>query len=189
MPEIKLEHVTKRWGKFYAVDDLDLVIENNSFVTLLGPSGCGTVSYTHLRRRRGGPGGLCPLLHPLYRPGVDLVHLVARQLMGSVDLSQEFLCGQFPLNIFLPCQPSILDVYKRQVPGGLERGLQLRAAGLRHGARLHGLVELVAHQGLGGVDGNLIAVDQLDLGLVHVQLALFVHALHDGLYHLSLIHI
>ena len=41
MPEIKLEHVTKRWGKFYAVDDLDLVIESNSFVTLLGPSGCG----------------------------------------------------------------------------------------------------------------------------------------------------
>ena len=44
MPEIKLEHVTKRWGKFYAVDDLDLVIENNSFVTLLGPSGCGTTT-------------------------------------------------------------------------------------------------------------------------------------------------
>ena len=41
MPEIKLEHVTKRWGKFYAEDDLDLVIENNSFVPLLGPSGCG----------------------------------------------------------------------------------------------------------------------------------------------------
>ena len=41
MPEIKLEHVTKRWGKFYAVDALDLVIKNNSFVTLLGPSGCG----------------------------------------------------------------------------------------------------------------------------------------------------
>ena len=41
MPEIRLEHVTKHWGKFYAVDDLDLVIENNAFVTLLGPSGCG----------------------------------------------------------------------------------------------------------------------------------------------------
>ncbi len=41
MPEIKLEHVTKRWGKFYAVDDLNLVIADNSFVTLLGPSGCG----------------------------------------------------------------------------------------------------------------------------------------------------
>lgn len=41
MPEIRLEHVTKHWGKFYAVDDLNLVIENNAFVTLLGPSGCG----------------------------------------------------------------------------------------------------------------------------------------------------
>ena len=41
MPEIKLEHVTKRWGKFYAVEDLNLTIADNSFVTLLGPSGCG----------------------------------------------------------------------------------------------------------------------------------------------------
>ena len=41
MPEIRLEHVTKRWGKFYAVDDLSMVIEDNAFVTLLGPSGCG----------------------------------------------------------------------------------------------------------------------------------------------------
>ena len=41
MPEIKLENVTKRWGKFYGVDDLTLTIKNNAFVTLLGPSGCG----------------------------------------------------------------------------------------------------------------------------------------------------
>ena len=41
MPKITLEHVTKRYDKFYAVDDLNLVIEDNAFVTLLGPSGCG----------------------------------------------------------------------------------------------------------------------------------------------------
>ena len=41
MPEIKLRNVTKRWGKFYAVDHLDLDIADNSFITLLGPSGCG----------------------------------------------------------------------------------------------------------------------------------------------------
>ena len=41
MPEIKLEHITKRWSKFYAVEDLNLTIADNSFVTLLGPSGCG----------------------------------------------------------------------------------------------------------------------------------------------------
>ena len=41
MPKITLEHVNKRWDRFYAVEDLNLVIEDNAFVTLLGPSGCG----------------------------------------------------------------------------------------------------------------------------------------------------
>ena len=41
MPKITLEHVTKRYDRFYAVDDLNLVIDDNAFVTLLGPSGCG----------------------------------------------------------------------------------------------------------------------------------------------------
>ena len=41
MPQIKLENINKRWGKFYAVDNLNLLIEDNAFVTLLGPSGCG----------------------------------------------------------------------------------------------------------------------------------------------------
>ena len=41
MPAIELSHVTKNWGKFYAVDDLTMLIEDHAFVTLLGPSGCG----------------------------------------------------------------------------------------------------------------------------------------------------
>lgn len=41
MAEIVLKNVTKRWGTFYAVDDLSLHIGDNAFVTLLGPSGCG----------------------------------------------------------------------------------------------------------------------------------------------------
>ena len=41
MPQIILEHVNKRFEKFVAVDDLNLVIEDRGFVTLLGPSGCG----------------------------------------------------------------------------------------------------------------------------------------------------
>ncbi|MBQ0125194.1 MAG: ABC transporter ATP-binding protein [Clostridiales bacterium] len=41
MPEIKLEHVTKRFDKFVAVEDLNMVIDDRDFVTLLGPSGCG----------------------------------------------------------------------------------------------------------------------------------------------------
>ncbi len=41
MPKIILEHVTKCFDKFVAVDDLNLVIEDRDFITLLGPSGCG----------------------------------------------------------------------------------------------------------------------------------------------------
>ena len=41
MPEIILKNVTKRFGKFAAVENLNLVIENNAFITVLGPSGCG----------------------------------------------------------------------------------------------------------------------------------------------------
>jgi len=41
MPKIRLDHITKRFGKSVAVDDLNLVIQDREFVTLLGPSGCG----------------------------------------------------------------------------------------------------------------------------------------------------
>ncbi len=41
MHRIELRHVSKRFGKVTAVDELDLVIEPGKFVTLLGPSGCG----------------------------------------------------------------------------------------------------------------------------------------------------
>ena len=41
MPKIVLEHINKKWGQFYGVDDLNLEIPDNGFITLLGPSGCG----------------------------------------------------------------------------------------------------------------------------------------------------
>ncbi|MEG0852790.1 MAG: ABC transporter ATP-binding protein [Angelakisella sp.] len=41
MPEIILKNINKRFGKFVAVENLDLVIADRDFVTLLGPSGCG----------------------------------------------------------------------------------------------------------------------------------------------------
>ncbi len=41
MPRIILENVTKKFDKFVAVDNLNMVIEDRDFITLLGPSGCG----------------------------------------------------------------------------------------------------------------------------------------------------
>lgn len=39
--DLTLKNLTKRFGDFVAVDDLDLVIPQGSFFALLGPSGCG----------------------------------------------------------------------------------------------------------------------------------------------------
>ncbi len=41
MPEIKIKNVTKKFGKFVAVENLNITIADKWFVTLLGPSGCG----------------------------------------------------------------------------------------------------------------------------------------------------
>ncbi len=40
-PLIRFEGVTKRFGDFTAVDNLDLHIYEREFFALLGPSGCG----------------------------------------------------------------------------------------------------------------------------------------------------
>ncbi len=41
MPEIRLENITKRFGKSVAVDNLTMTINDGEFISLLGPSGCG----------------------------------------------------------------------------------------------------------------------------------------------------
>ena len=41
MPEILLKNVTKKWGGFTAVENLNVEIEDGAVITLLGPSGCG----------------------------------------------------------------------------------------------------------------------------------------------------
>ncbi|MDD1755620.1 MAG: ABC transporter ATP-binding protein [Methanomassiliicoccales archaeon] len=41
MPEVSLSHITMRFGKVVAVDEVDLTIADGEYVTILGPSGCG----------------------------------------------------------------------------------------------------------------------------------------------------
>ncbi|MFN2324065.1 MAG: ATP-binding cassette domain-containing protein, partial [Trueperaceae bacterium] len=48
MTKVVLEHVTKRFGRDVAVDDLSLEIASGEFFSLLGPSGCGKTTTMRL---------------------------------------------------------------------------------------------------------------------------------------------
>ena len=41
MAEVQLKNISKRWGDFVGVSELDLTIADREFLVLLGPSGCG----------------------------------------------------------------------------------------------------------------------------------------------------
>ena len=39
--EIILQNLSKKWGSFVGVDNINLTIADEEFLVLLGPSGCG----------------------------------------------------------------------------------------------------------------------------------------------------
>ncbi|WP_282943163.1 ABC transporter ATP-binding protein [Paenibacillus sp. RC67] len=47
-PMIQIEHLTKTFGHFKAIDNISLDIPKGSFTTLLGPSGCGKTTLMRL---------------------------------------------------------------------------------------------------------------------------------------------
>jgi spermidine/putrescine transport system ATP-binding protein len=67
---VELRSVTKRFGGFAAVSELDLTIRKGEFLTLLGPSGCGKT--TLLRMISGFE---TPTEGTVWLDGEDVTHL------------------------------------------------------------------------------------------------------------------
>ena len=45
---LSIEHLKKSYDDNLILDDIDLEVHQGEVIVLVGPSGCGTVSYTHL---------------------------------------------------------------------------------------------------------------------------------------------
>ncbi len=67
---VELRNVTKRFGSFTAVENIDLTIKAGEFLTLLGPSGCGKT--TLLRMVSGFE---TPTEGTVWLAGADVTHL------------------------------------------------------------------------------------------------------------------
>jgi iron(III) transport system ATP-binding protein len=48
IPDVRIENVTKKFGKLIAVDNVSLHIEDKEYFSLLGPSGCGKTTLLRL---------------------------------------------------------------------------------------------------------------------------------------------
>ena len=72
MEMIRLEHVTKSFGRYKALDDVSIVVEEGEFLTVIGRSGCGKT--TMLR-----------VINGLQKPDSGKVY-AAGQDVGEADL-------------------------------------------------------------------------------------------------------
>ena len=84
MPSVTYEHVTKRFDRVVALNDLNLEVKDKEFLVLVGPSGCGKT--TALRclagleevterndQDRHTGGQRCRPERPRYRHGVPIL--------------------------------------------------------------------------------------------------------------------
>jgi spermidine/putrescine transport system ATP-binding protein len=189
--DLRLRGLTKRFGTFLAVDDLDLTVPQGSFFALLGPSGCGKT--TTLRMVAGleqptageisiGDEDITwtkPYKRPVNTvfqsyalfPHLDIWENVAFGLRRrrSPDLKQKV---QEALDLVQ------LGHVARRKPAQLSGGQQQRVALAR--AFVNKPAVLLLDEPLGALDLKLRRQMQIELKRIQTEVGLtFIHVTHD----------
>ena len=189
--DLTLRGVTKRFGGFTAVDDLDLDVASGQFFALLGPSGCGKTTTLRMVAGLEEPtagtitiggddiGRLKPYKRPVNTvfqnyalfPHLDIFENVAfglrrrgvKDVKGQVDDMLELV---------------ELGGYAKRRPAQLSGGQQQRVALAR--ALINRPRVLLLDEPLGALDLKLRRQMQIELKRIQTEVGItFIHVTHD----------
>jgi spermidine/putrescine transport system ATP-binding protein len=189
--DLTLTSVTKRFGTFTAVDDLDLIVERGRFFALLGPSGCGKTTTLRMVAGLEEPTAgnitigaeditrLKPYKRPVNTvfqsyalfPHLDIYENVAFGLRrrGVKDVKQQV---QEMLELVE------LGGFAKRRPPQLSGGQQQRVALAR--ALINRPQVLLLDEPLGALDLKLRRQMQIELKRIQIEVGItFVHVTHD----------
>lgn len=193
VPAVELRSVTKKFGEFVAVDNVDLQIRDGEFFSLLGPSGCGKT--TNLRMIAGFEQPTVGEIYikgqqvagiPAYRRPVNTV-FQSYALFPHMSVAQNVAFG---LEMKRVAPPEI----KRRVAEALElvqlphmserRPKQLSGGQQQRVALARALVNrpqvLLLDEPLGALDLKLRKAMQLELKQIQVEVGItFIYVTHD----------
>ncbi len=191
--DVRLEHVTKRFGEVLAVDDLSLDIRSGEFFSLLGPSGCGKTTTLRIIGGFEEPtGGRVHLAEqditdrPPYRRDVNTV-FQSYALFPHLDVYENVAFGLRRKNrgeatirreVERMLELVQLPGYGRRRPRQLSGGQQQRVALAR--ALVNNPRVLLLDEPLGALDLKLRKQMQLELKQIQGELrTTFVYVTHD----------
>ncbi len=190
---VRLAGITKRFGDFVAVDDLNLDIYEGEFFSLLGPSGCGKT--TTLRMIAGfedptegeiSVAGQEVQGVPPYRRPVNTVfqsYAIFPHLNVFDNVAFGLLRAKVPKDevasrVADACEMVQLTGFEKRKPGMLSGGQQQRVALAR--ALVNRPKVLLLDEPLGALDLKLRKQLQVELKRVQVEVGItFVYVTHD----------
>jgi spermidine/putrescine transport system ATP-binding protein len=192
-PDVRLDHVTKRFGDVVAVDDVTLEIEQGTFFALLGPSGCGKTTTLRMIGGFDEPDagtiylGERPVSGlPPYRRDTNTV-FQSYALFPHLTVFENVAFGLRRRRVRKPeLRPRVEEMLRlvglagmggrrpRQLSGGQQQRVALARALVNH-PRV-----LLLDEPLGALDLKLRKQMQLELKRIQHELGFtFVHVTHD----------
>jgi spermidine/putrescine transport system ATP-binding protein len=189
--DLRLVNVTKRFGIFTAVDDLNLTIPQGSFFALLGASGCGKTTTLRMVAGLEEPSAGAVLLgdrdisglRPYKRPVNTVFQSYA--LFPHLDVAENVAFGLRRRGV-RDTRKQVADMlalvqlagYERRRPAELSGGQQQRVALAR--ALVNHPQVLLLDEPLGALDLKLRRQMQIELKRIQNEVGItFVHVTHD----------